>query len=272
MPPSIDELTSRWRANPNAEATIMLCDALRGSPLPSLVEEVGQVVDVRDGDSPLDLAALLKAQRDRGDRAEQAVAADRQRKQAGVHGPAAHLESARGIDDGEGVDVGHEGAKAEAATVDVGRQRAAERQVVGARLLLDDAPRVLLVGEGPEQVVDQLHPVDARFNGDEAAFAIDIDDAVEGGHVHERAGGAELLPAHGVTAATEAERLTRTTRRRHQLLQLAAGARPEHARNAGGIQLRVDVVDQTVMTRPTGDARTPGACFGSEDGVHTPRR
>ncbi len=80
------------------------------------------------------------------------------------------------------------------------------------------------------------------------------------GHVHERAAGAELLPAHGVTAAADAEGLTRATRRRHQLLQLADGARPEHARDVGGIQLRVDVVHHTVVTRAAGETQAAGAC------------
>ncbi len=47
----IDELTSRWRANPNASVTVALCDALVSAtpPAPALVEEVGQVATTRHG-------------------------------------------------------------------------------------------------------------------------------------------------------------------------------------------------------------------------------
>jgi tetratricopeptide (TPR) repeat protein len=41
MPGSIDELASQWRAQPNAALTIAMCDALRGVPRVTLVEEVG---------------------------------------------------------------------------------------------------------------------------------------------------------------------------------------------------------------------------------------
>src|SRR5438046_1941933 len=57
---SIDELASRWRARPDAAVTIALCDALRSTPHPTLVEEVGQRA-TRDHVS--DAAVLLSAAR-----------------------------------------------------------------------------------------------------------------------------------------------------------------------------------------------------------------
>src|SRR5262249_30166095 len=138
-------------------------------------------------------------------------------------------------------------------------ERAAKRQVIGSGLLLDDAPAVLLVRKRPEQVVDQLDPVDAGFESDEAAFAIDVDHPVQAGHVDERAATAELLAAHRVTAATEAQTLSRAARGRHQLLQLADGTRAKHARDGRGVQLRVDIVDDAVMTGSRGaSAAGPG--------------
>src|SRR5580700_1297942 len=41
LPSSIDELAARWRALPDAAMTIALCDALRGAPRGTLVDEVG---------------------------------------------------------------------------------------------------------------------------------------------------------------------------------------------------------------------------------------
>jgi hypothetical protein len=160
----------------------------------------------------------------------------------------------------------------ETAAVDVRRERAAEGQVIGAGLLLDDAPPVRLVCEGPQQVVDQLYPVDSRFDGHQSALPIDIDHPIEGGHVHERAAGTELLPSHRVAAATETEALTRATRGGNQLLQLASRARPKPARDVGGIELRVDVVYHTVMTEAAGDPKSAGPAGLRDDGVHAPRR
>src|ERR1700733_13910482 len=41
MASPIDELAANWRSRPDARATIALCDALRGAPRVTLVEEVG---------------------------------------------------------------------------------------------------------------------------------------------------------------------------------------------------------------------------------------
>ena len=42
MNESIDELVSRWRDDPNPTMTVALCEALRASPSPDLVQQVGQ--------------------------------------------------------------------------------------------------------------------------------------------------------------------------------------------------------------------------------------
>ena len=59
------------------------------------VEELRQVVDVRDRDAALDLLPALQPQRDGRHRPEQAVAADRQREQPRVDGAAADLRHGR---------------------------------------------------------------------------------------------------------------------------------------------------------------------------------
>src|SRR5215471_10376470 len=56
----IQDLTSRWRNNPDASTTAALCEALRGQPEASLVEEVGQYAS---GKYPADAAVLTAAAR-----------------------------------------------------------------------------------------------------------------------------------------------------------------------------------------------------------------
>jgi tetratricopeptide (TPR) repeat protein len=57
---SIDELAVRWRSRPDAGVTIALCDALRGAPRVTLVEEVGARAS---RDHAADAAVLLAAAR-----------------------------------------------------------------------------------------------------------------------------------------------------------------------------------------------------------------
>src|SRR5260370_22687428 len=56
----IDELTTRWRSNPDAPTTLALCDALRAAPRPPLVEEVGKLASARHA---ADAAVLTAAAR-----------------------------------------------------------------------------------------------------------------------------------------------------------------------------------------------------------------
>ena len=57
---------------------------------------------------------------------------------------------------------------------------------------------------GGLEVVDQLGPVDASPNLDQAALLIEGDNAVHAAHVHEHTVAEELLAAHGVAAAGDA--------------------------------------------------------------------
>jgi tetratricopeptide (TPR) repeat protein len=60
MAGSIDELASRWRAQPNAATTIALCEALRHSPRVTLVEEAGAYASRDHGeDAEVLVAAAL---------------------------------------------------------------------------------------------------------------------------------------------------------------------------------------------------------------------
>jgi Flp pilus assembly protein TadD len=60
MNESIDELVSRWRDDPNPTMTVALCDALRASPSPDLVQQVGQFAMQRHA---ADVAVLVSVAR-----------------------------------------------------------------------------------------------------------------------------------------------------------------------------------------------------------------
>ena len=151
----------------------------------------------------------------RRDDAEQPVAADRQAEQLGILRAAAGARVPARIDQHERLHVGDERLHLQAAAVDVRRQRAADRQPIGAGLLLRDAP---LPRAGPstplragrlscclQQVIDERGPHDARLDIDDAPAAIERAHAIEPRHVeHHRVFG-ELLGAHRVAAAGDAD-------------------------------------------------------------------
>src|SRR5260370_24052268 len=60
MADSIDTLVARWKASPNSEASIALCEALRGSVRPALVEQIGEFSRQRHAN---DIAVLLAVAR-----------------------------------------------------------------------------------------------------------------------------------------------------------------------------------------------------------------
>jgi hypothetical protein len=49
MPDPIDALSQRWKQNPDAPSTIALCEALRGTSRPTLVQQVGEIATQKHG-------------------------------------------------------------------------------------------------------------------------------------------------------------------------------------------------------------------------------
>ena len=105
-----------------------------------LVEPLDELVDRRQRHDPAEDLPRRQPQADRGHDAEQSVAADDEAEQLGVARPADLADLARRVDQRERLDVGADRTLGQAAPVDVGGERATERQVVGAGLLLADAP------------------------------------------------------------------------------------------------------------------------------------
>ena len=84
-PGGIRETPDRWRTGSRRTRSPVSCRRSKSS---------GRSSTFAMRDAPLDLPALLKPQRDRRDRSEQSVAADRQREQTRVDGAAADLQMA----------------------------------------------------------------------------------------------------------------------------------------------------------------------------------
>jgi hypothetical protein len=60
MPDPIDDLSQRWKRNPDAAATIALCEALRHTSRPTLVQQVGQIATQKHGSQVPVLLAVAR--------------------------------------------------------------------------------------------------------------------------------------------------------------------------------------------------------------------
>jgi hypothetical protein len=60
MPDPIDDLSQRWKRNPDAASTIALCEALRHTSRPTLVQQVGQLATQKHGSQVPVLLAVAR--------------------------------------------------------------------------------------------------------------------------------------------------------------------------------------------------------------------
>ena len=139
----------------------------------------------------------------------------------------------------------------------VRRQRTPDAQPVRSGLLLPDAPRPRRPLLRLEQPAHQLGPLDSCLDVDQAAVAVEPQDAIQRPHVEEDRLAAELLSPHRVPAARDAQRMTLALRGLEQLRQRVAGVGLHDAQHPGGIQLGVDVVDDDLGPGPW-PAAAPG--------------
>ena len=139
------------------------------------------------------------------------------------------------------------GLQREPAAVDVGRQRAAEAEAVGAGLLLDDAPLARRARPGARS--------GPSISSGHWMPGLDLDHRRARGrtpstrsmprHVEQHGAGRELLAAHRVPAAGDADRSPLAARAAHGLpASRLDRVRPDDAATRVGVELRVDVVDQ----------------------------
>jgi len=129
--------------------------------------------------------------------------------------------------------------------MDVGCQRAANREPVRSGLLLNDAPGFRPVATGPEQVGDKFWPLNTGLDGDEAALDVQIDHAGQASHIKQTRSTAELLPTHRVAPTGNADCLAVGDCLPNHLLKLRDGSNLDDVADSRLIQLRVQVVDET---------------------------
>ena len=60
MPDPIDDLSQRWKRNPDASSTIALCEALRTVARPTLVQQVGEVAQQKHASDVQVLLAVAR--------------------------------------------------------------------------------------------------------------------------------------------------------------------------------------------------------------------
>ena len=109
------------------------------------------------------------------------------------------------------------------------RDRTAEREAVGACLLLRDRPR------GLAQVVEQSGPLDSGLDGDPAGLAVVVEHAIEPAGVDQDPASAELLATHCVAAAGDADREFRVDRPAHDLLDVLDGGDLDDLSHLGAV-------------------------------------
>ncbi len=128
--------------------------------------------------------------------------------------------------------------------MDIGRQRAAEREPIGSGLLLDDAPLWRLALLHGDEAIHQLGPLDAGIGLDDAALGIQAKLAPHRARIdHDRTAG-ELLAAHGMTAARDRNRLSVAPGGLDGGSQRRLRLDRDHAIDACLVELGVHVVDQ----------------------------
>jgi hypothetical protein len=127
---------------------------------------------------------------------EHAVAANRELKQIAILGAAAPPQVPASVDELERLDVADERHHLQPAAVRVRRQRAADRQPIGPRLLLSDAPLPRPSVLALDKCGNQRRPLHAGINLDRAALGIERADLVERAQIdQQRVGRAAGCPS-----------------------------------------------------------------------------
>ena len=128
--------------------------------------------------------------------------------------------------------------------MNVGTERATERQPVGAGLLLNDAPDGSLPLLHGDEAFDQFGPLDARLGFDHALLAVESHDPPHGSHIEKHGIFGELLAAHGVPSAGKANGLAFRACGSQCGAQRRLRIDGDDAIDARRIELRMDIVDE----------------------------
>jgi hypothetical protein len=116
-------------------------------------------------------------------------------------------------------------------------QEAADAQTIGAGLFLIDPPLLCLSFLSSRELLDQLRPLHARLDIDHAFLCIETQESIQRAGVDENGRITELLPAHRMPAACDADRSASRTRAHDGGLQLLDGPRLDNRGDARGVEL-----------------------------------
>jgi hypothetical protein len=106
--------------------------------------------------------------------------------------------------------------------VHVRREGSAQREAIGARLLLPDSPRRFPAVLGRDHVCVQRRPLNACLHLDRPALPVEREDALQRPRVEQQAARAELLAAHGVAATADGDRKPPLSRARDRATDLSS--------------------------------------------------
>ena len=169
------------------------------------VERIHQPVEPQHLHAADQLVPPDEPQAHRGDDAEAAVAADHEAEKFGVLRAAAAMDGPSGIHQRERLHVIDERPHGQATAVDVRGQSAAERHVVGARLLLADCEWEVVAGLLCDECVDEIRPLDASAGFDRAWSMIDEFHMAQLAEIDQQRIRSELLPAHRVACTADGD-------------------------------------------------------------------
>jgi hypothetical protein len=133
--------------------------------------------------------------------------------------------------------------------VNIRGQRATQRQPVRTGLLLKNAELRFAPALPAGKLAQQVGPFDAGLGFDGAISGIERYHPVQAAHVQEEHAGSELLPAHGVAAAGDADGQTLLASIDNGGAELILCFRADDTRDASAVQLGMDVVDFDVRLR-----------------------
>jgi hypothetical protein len=145
-------------------------------------------------------------QLDARDESKQPIAADGKREQIGVFIARAVPDGSIGTEQVEAHDLLDDRLERQAPAMRVARQRAADAETIGARLLLRDAPLSRPALLRLLEMRQQGGPLDAPFDGDDPRFFVEGDDAIERARIDQQRVSGELLATHRMTAAGDGNR------------------------------------------------------------------
>ena len=150
--------------------------------------------------------------------------------------------------------------------MNVGADRTAECQPVGAGLLLNDAPGRTLPSLHADEVLDQFRPLDARLGFDHAMLGTEANDPPHRSNIEKDRILGELLAAHCVPSACNANWLAFHARGCQCRPQRRLRINGYNTIDARGVELRMDIIDQDARSgTPRSKGKEGKPCRGLRD-------